>query len=81
MKTAISIPDDVFRRAEKYAKAKKLSRSELYTRAVRKLLDEQPLANLTDAYNAAFDDESHNDLAMFRESARAVLESVEWDEP
>jgi metal-responsive CopG/Arc/MetJ family transcriptional regulator len=80
MKTAISIPDDVFRRGEKYAKAEKLSRSELYTRAVKRLLDEQPRANLTTAYNAAFDDHDSSADAILHESARSVLEAVEWDE-
>jgi len=35
MKTAISIPDDVFRDAEELARRMKKSRSELYSNAVR----------------------------------------------
>ena len=37
MKTAISIPDDVFRRAERLAKRRKVSRSQLYTVALVQL--------------------------------------------
>jgi metal-responsive CopG/Arc/MetJ family transcriptional regulator len=39
MKTAISIPDNVYERAEKLAKKKKISRSRLYTDAIEKYLD------------------------------------------
>jgi Arc/MetJ family transcription regulator len=35
MKTAISIPDDVFAEAERLARRLKTSRSELYSRALR----------------------------------------------
>ncbi len=35
MKTAISIPDEVFRQAEQAAKRLGVSRSEFFTRAVR----------------------------------------------
>jgi metal-responsive CopG/Arc/MetJ family transcriptional regulator len=35
MKTAISIPDDVFAAAERLARRLKKSRSELYSRALR----------------------------------------------
>lgn len=40
MKTAISIPDDVFASAEQFAKRQHLSRSELYTRAVSEYVEE-----------------------------------------
>ncbi len=35
MKTAISIPDDVFTSADRLAKQLRMSRSELYVRAVQ----------------------------------------------
>jgi len=38
MKTAISIPDDVFADAERLAKELHASRSQLYTRAVREFV-------------------------------------------
>lgn len=38
MKTAISVPDDVFRTAEHFARDQKLSRSALFTRAVKEFL-------------------------------------------
>lgn len=41
MKTAISIPDPLFSKAEKLRKKLKLSRSQLYAQAVEKYLSEQ----------------------------------------
>lgn len=41
MKTAISIPDRIFREAERLAKRLGMSRSELYARAVDRFVAEQ----------------------------------------
>ena len=41
MKTAISIPDDVFREADRAAERLGLSRSQLYARAMRQFLEHQ----------------------------------------
>jgi len=51
MKTAISVPDEVFAQAEEAAKALGVSRSELYTRAVREYLRKTRDKNLTDRVN------------------------------
>ncbi len=40
MKTAISIPDDIFITADRLAKRLSMSRSELYTRAVQQYITE-----------------------------------------
>jgi Ribbon-helix-helix protein, copG family len=79
MKTAISIPDDVFEQAEAAAKRLGLSRSELFTRAVREFLGEAQDASVTDSYNAAFDDEPAPD-AFHRRTAQRTLLSVEWSD-
>ncbi len=77
MKTAISIPDDVFRQAERLAKNRKVSRSELYTTALVRMLEAEPKPELTRAYDSAFDDEVHDDT--FADAmARRVLANVEW---
>jgi metal-responsive CopG/Arc/MetJ family transcriptional regulator len=39
MKTAISIPDDIFKAADVAAKRLGISRSELFVRAVKEMLD------------------------------------------
>jgi len=39
MKTAISVRDNLFKRAERYAKDTKISRSQLFSEAVKEYLD------------------------------------------
>ena len=78
MKTAISIPDDVFRRAERFAKRRKLSRSELYTVALVRMLDAEPKDDVTRAYDSAFDDDESDSFVAT--TARQILTNVEWSE-
>ena len=47
MKTAISIPDTTFERATRKAQALGMSRSEFFTRAATRYLDELDAASLT----------------------------------
>ena len=80
MKTAISIPDDVFEQAEQAAKRLGLSRSELFTRAVKAFLATRLERNITSSYNAAFGDATDSDVDAFRrEATRRTLLDVEWE--
>jgi hypothetical protein len=80
MKTAISIPDDVFEQAEQAAKRLGLSRSELFTRAVKAFLATRLERNITSSYNAAFGDGTDSDVDAFRrEATRRTLLDVEWE--
>ena len=54
MKTAISIPDDLFRAAERAAKRLGLSRSELVQRALAAFLERNSDALVTDALNEVY---------------------------
>ena len=54
MKTAISIPDEIFRRAEALARARKLSRSELYLAALTEYLNEQAQDSVTSRLNELY---------------------------
>ncbi|MBI3924183.1 MAG: hypothetical protein HY319_01455 [Armatimonadetes bacterium] len=56
MKTAISIPDDVFAAAEETAKGLGMSRSEFYTRAVRAYLKRKRRRLVTESINAILDE-------------------------
>lgn len=78
MKTAISIPDDVFRRAERLAKRRKVSRSQLYTAALVQMLEAEPKDEVTRAYDSAFSDDTLDPFT--RETARAVLAGIEWSD-
>ena len=53
MKTAISIPDATFARAEQTARALGMSRSEFFTRAATRYLDEFDAASVTDQIDHA----------------------------
>jgi metal-responsive CopG/Arc/MetJ family transcriptional regulator len=54
MKTAISIPDEVFRAAERVARRLGLSRSELYSRAVAGYVDEHDDDQVTEALDGLY---------------------------
>lgn len=53
MKTAISVPDDTFDQATKQAAELGISRSEFFTRAARRYLDELASRSLTEQVNDA----------------------------
>jgi predicted transcriptional regulator len=78
MKTAISVPDDVFERAELTAKRLKLSRSELYSRALADFIARHTEEEVTAAMNAAIERNGQpRDEAVIL-NGRRVLESTEW---
>ena len=54
MKTAISIPDPVFRSAERLAHRLGISRSELYCRAVKDLLERNEQGSITARLNEIY---------------------------
>jgi metal-responsive CopG/Arc/MetJ family transcriptional regulator len=56
MKTAISIPDPVFRNAEQLAKHLKVSRSRLYAVAVAEYVKRHRATKVTDKLNAIYGD-------------------------
>lgn len=78
MKTAISVPDDVFEKAERLADSLRKSRSQLYTEAVREYLGRHDPHSVTERLNAVLDDLSPEDHRLVSAAARSVLESVEW---
>ena len=81
MKTAISLPDDLFREADRVAKRLKLSRNELFRRALTAFVASSRDAEITASYNAAFASAEAPDELKFRRAAvRRVLRDVEWKE-
>lgn len=80
MKTAISMPDDVYAAAERCAKRLGISRSELMTRALRRFLEDEQGAAIRASYDDAFGDAaSDDDTREFRrKAARIALGKVEW---
>jgi metal-responsive CopG/Arc/MetJ family transcriptional regulator len=77
MKTAISIPDDVFADAERLARELKKSRSRLYGDAVREYIARHAAESITDALDRVCDEvDCRSDFA--RAAARRSLEHADW---
>lgn len=79
MKTAISIPDDLFQAAERAAKRLGLSRSELYQRAVAAFLERQSDTLVTDVLNEIYQSEEPGLVdPVLERMQRASLPREDW---
>ena len=78
MKVAVSIPDDVFKEAERLAKKLKKSRSRLYAIAIAEYLKRQREDEITEAVNKALKEVGDEPDPFVREAARRTLKRVEW---
>ena len=77
MKTAISVPDDVFGEAENLAARLQISRSDLYARALKEFLERHADQVTTTLDTLCSDIDSKPDEFLVR-SARKVLRDTEW---
>lgn len=78
MKTAVSIPDDVFKEAERLAADLRTSRSQLYSRALQEFVARHAPDRLTEAMNRVIDEVGGEVDEFSQRAARRVLERVEW---
>lgn len=79
MKTAISLPDDVFRDAERHAKRTRKSRSQLYAEALSEYLARHAPDEVTENMNAVTAKLGDTGRDRFVSGAtRRILASVEW---
>ena len=78
MKTAISIPDDVFADAEKLAWALKKSRSQLYSHALKEYVARHAADQVTKALDRICRDDSLADNDFGKAAARRTLLRSEW---
>lgn len=78
MKTAISIPDSIFKQAEETARDFKMSRSQLYTTALREYLHEKHTAQITERLNQVYDEESSTIDPALVEMQTSSLPIEEW---
>jgi metal-responsive CopG/Arc/MetJ family transcriptional regulator len=78
MKTAISLPDHLFERAESVAERLGISRSELYATALEAFLEDHDTAAQRRALDALYTSESSN-LPLGAQRAQVRIVS-EWDE-
>jgi predicted transcriptional regulator len=77
MKTAVSIPDDVFDAADQIAQRLGQSRSQVYSRALREFIARHDPDQVTAALNAAWSDEPATD-AWVSQATRRTLRDTQW---
>jgi hypothetical protein len=78
MKTAISIPDTIFQQAEKAAQQMKITRSELYAKAVAHFLERHHAQDITEKLNEVYAAESSALAPEFSAAQFASLATEEW---
>ena len=79
VKTAISIPDEVFKAAEKVASRRRMSRSHLYTEAIRRYLAEEDKDAITDRLNEVYQQEdSSMDPVLLAMSVASMDKDEDW---
>ena len=78
MKTAISIPDKLFREVDQYAKSHGYSRSQLFAKAVAQYLELHPSDHITKQLNEVYSSvpaELNDTLSAMQSSS---IEKEEW---
>jgi predicted transcriptional regulator len=78
MKTAVSVPDHIFRSAERLAKRLRKSRSRLYSEAIAEYVARRAPADVTEAYNRVADKIDLRLEKSLAAAARHTLLHSEW---
>ena len=78
MKTAISLPDKVFRAAERHARQTCKSRSRLYSEALSEYLARHTPDEVTEAMNRVADQVAESVDPFVAAAARRTLDRNEW---
>lgn len=78
MKTAVSVPDDVFDRAERLARREGRSRSDVYSSALREYVARHSPDEVADAIDRVVADVGDIADPFVSTVSRRTLESTEW---
>ncbi|MGH9404973.1 MAG: ribbon-helix-helix protein, CopG family [Terriglobia bacterium] len=78
MKTAVSLPDELFRRADQLARRTKKSRSRLVSQALKEYLARHAPDEVTMAMNRACQEAGQQQDQFVSAVARRVLRQIEW---
>jgi len=78
METAVSIPSDLFQQAEELAQRIGLTRDELYTRALRRLLKAYRDPELTRQLNEIYEHEDSSIDPVLMQMQLMSLDPEEW---
>lgn len=78
MKTAISLPDEVFRSAEQFAKRARMSRSKLYTKAIAEYIQKHGRSRVTGALDEVYGSGSSAMDAILARMQELSIFNEEW---
>jgi predicted transcriptional regulator len=78
MKIAVSVPQDIFERAERLARREGRSRSEVYSTAVREYVARHASDEVVDALDRVVADVGADPDAFVAAATRRTLASSEW---
>ena len=78
MKTAVSIPDDVFADAERLARRLRKSRSQLYSHALREYVSHHAGDDVTEALDKVYSDAAAGRDGFAKAAGRRRLQRVDW---
>lgn len=78
MKTAVSIPDDIFERAERLARRMKKSRSELFSHALGEYVARHAPDEVTEAMNQVCAQVDRGPDVFVSAASHRILERSEW---
>jgi len=78
MKTAISLPERIFREAERFARRLRKSRSQLYAEAIAEYLARHGSNDITDSMNAVCDRLGTVDDKFSHKAARRLISKESW---
>lgn len=79
MKTAISVPEDLFEAAEALAERLGMSRSELFSTALRRFVEVRGAEHVTAALDEAYADAPDVDeIAFLTSAARETMSNDGW---
>lgn len=79
MKTAVSVPDDLFEQVDRLARRSSRSRSEVYSAALREYLARHAPDEVTASIDRVVAEiDVIDDVALGRAAARRTISSSEW---
>lgn len=78
MKTAVSLPDDLFRQAEAAARRLRVSRSELYAKAIAEFLEQQDTSTITKRLNDLYSRHPAKVDSALHQAQLKSLKKNEW---
>ncbi|HLA15881.1 MAG TPA: ribbon-helix-helix protein, CopG family [Candidatus Limnocylindrales bacterium] len=80
MKTAVSLPDELFAQVERLARRSRRSRSEVYRAALREYVERHAPDDVTAALDRVIEElgDAASEDRFLDQAARRVLESTQW---